>query len=407
MAWRSSAALVMACCLVAVAECLAAKATAELSIQYVPLDAPAGMSQAVIVQRMPLVYTRQLLPLDREGKLVGADSADQQIEQVLANLEAVLKDSGSGLDKLIRLNVYALSTATVSSFREHLSKRLDPSVRPAITSVLTPLAHRQALVAVDAVAGAADSGKAVALKRCRSVAGDDQCAAAAVLPPGGIAYLSGQPEEAGLTVLPTTKSMTNLMKTLGHLKLSPQHVVQVKVFLKPITSAEEVLREVQKFFPDQITPPVVFVEWLASMPVEIEMIAQLPLSGKPAERVEYFTPPGSRPSNIFSKVALMRAERQIYISGLYARVPSRGEPQARYLFEQLQEILTKTGSDMRHLVKATYYVSDHDAARWIDRTRPRLYDPMRPPAASKLTVHGVGQAQRTMTVDMIAIESEE
>ena len=407
MAWRSSAALVMACCLVAVAECLAAKATAELSIQYVPLDAPAGMSQAVIVQRMPLVYTRQLLPLDREGKLVGADSADQQIEQVLANLEAVLKDSGSGLDKLIRLNVYALSTETVSSFREHLSKRLDPSVRPAITSVLTPLAHRQALVAVDAVAGAADSGKAVALKRCRSVAGDDQCAAAAVLPPGGIAYLSGQPEEAGSTVLPTTKSMTNLMKTLGHLKLSPQHVVQVKVFLKPITSAEEVLREVQKFFPDQITPPVVFVEWLASMPVEIEMIAQLPLSGKPAERVEYFTPPGSRPSNIFSKVALMRAERQIYISGLYARVPSRGEPQARYLFEQLQEILTKTGSDMRHLVKATYYVSDHDAARWIDRTRPRLYDPMRPPAASKLTVHGVGQAQRTMTVDMIAIESEE
>jgi enamine deaminase RidA (YjgF/YER057c/UK114 family) len=407
MAWRSSAALVMACCLVAVAECLAAKATAELSIQYVPLDAPAGMSQAVIVQRMPLVYTRQLLPLDREGKLVGTDSADQQIEQVLANLEAVLKDSGSGLDKLIRLNVYALSTATVSSFREHLSKRLDPSVRPAITSVLTPLAHRQALVAVDAVAGAADSGKAVALKRCRSVAGDDQCAAAAVLPPGGIAYLSGQPEEAGLTVLPTTKSMTNLMKTLGHLKLSPQHVVQVKVFLKPITSAEEVLREVQKFFPDQITPPVVFVEWLASMPVEIEMIAQLPLSGKPAERVEYFTPPGSRPSNIFSKVALMRAERQIYISGLYARVPSRGEPQARYLFEQLQEILAKTGSDMRHLVKATYYVSDHDAARWIDRTRPRLYDPMRPPAASKLTVHGVGQAQRTMTVDMIAIESEE
>jgi enamine deaminase RidA (YjgF/YER057c/UK114 family) len=406
MAWRSIAALVMACCLMAVVESPAVEETAESSIQYVPLDAPAGMSQAVIVQRMPLVHTRQLLPLDREGKLVGEGSADQQIEQVLANLEAVLRDSGSGLDKLIRLNVYALSTATVSSFREHLSKRLGPSVRPAITSVLTPLAHRQALVAVDAVAGAADSGKTVAFRRCQSVAGDDQCADAAVLPPGGIAYLSGQPEEAGLTVLPTTKSMTNLMKTLGHLKLSPQHVVQVKVFLKPVTSAEDVLREVQKFFPDQITPPVVFVEWLARIPVEIEMIAQLPLSGKPAESVEYFTPPEVRPSNTFSKVALMRAERQIYISGLYAREPSRGEPQAKYLFEQLQEILTNTGSDMRHLVKATYYVSDHDAARWIDRTRPRIYDPMRPPAASKLTVHGVGQAQRTMTVDMIAVGSE-
>ena len=122
--------------------------------------------------------------------------------------------------------------------------------------------------------------------------------------------------------------MTNLMKTLGYLKLSPKDVVQVKVFLKPVTSAEEVLREVQKSFPDQIMPPVVFVEWLASMPVEIEMIARLPLSDKPAEGVEYFDPPEYRPSNTFSRVALMRAERQIYISGLYASKPSRGEPQA-------------------------------------------------------------------------------
>ena len=425
MTWRSLTTLALAGGCVALTICPSVKAVAEddipakpaavkdtsvpdpgqVSIQYVPLDAPAGMSQAVIVPRMPLVHTRQLFPLDRKGKLVGKGSADQQIEQVLDNLEAVLKDSGSGLDKLIRLNVYALSTATVSRFREHLSQRLDPSVRPAMTSVLTPLVHRQALVAVDAVAGAVNSGQAVALKRCQSVVGDDQCADAAVLPPGGIAYLSGQPEEGGLTVLPTTKSMTNLMKTLGHLKLAPQHVVQVKVFLKPVTSAEDVFREVQKFFPDQITPPVVFVEWLASMPVEIEMIAQLPPSEKPVESVEYFTPPDVRPSNTFSKVALMGAERQIYISGQYAREPSRGEPQAKYLFEQLQEILTSTGSDMRHLVKATYYVSDDDAARWIDRTRPQLYDPMRPPAASKLMIHGVGQAQRTMTVDMIAVGS--
>jgi hypothetical protein len=60
---------------------------------------------------------------------------------------------------------------------------------------------------------------------------------------------------------------------------------------------------------------------------------------------------------------------------------------------------------MRHLVKATYYVSDNDAARWIDRTRPKRFDPVRPPAASKLMVHGVGHPHRTMTVDMIAVET--
>ena len=381
-----------------------AKETAESSIVYVPLDAPEGMSQAVIVDRIPLVHTRQLFAFDSNGKLVGEGSADQQIEQVLTNLEAVLKDSASGLDQLIRVNVYALSTATVTEFREHLTGRLGPSVRPVITSVLTPMPHRGALVAVDAVAGASDAGEAVTLRRCQAVAGNDTCADAAVLPAGGIAYLSGHPEGFELTKLPTTKSMTRLMKTLGQLKLAPEHVVQVKVFLNPVTSAEDVLREVQAFFPDQLTPPVVFVEWLAALPVEIEMIAQLPSSEGPA--LEYFDPPEFRPSNTFSRVALMRARQQIYIAGLYAREPSRGEPQAKYLFDQLEEILAKTGSDMRHLVKATYYVSDNDAARWIDRTRPLIFDPKRPPAASKLMVHGVGQAQRTMTVDMIAVGSE-
>jgi len=400
MKWRSRVVAALALCLVVSATGSVAQDAAKPSIQYLPLDAPAGMSQAVIVQGMPLVHTRQLLPLDRDGKLVGERSADQQIEQVLANLEAVLKDSGSGMDKLVRVNVYALSTATVTSFREQLSKR---GVRPAITSVLTPLAEGEALVAVDAVAGAADSGKAVALKRCASVAGDVHCADAAVLPRGGIAYLSGQPDEGTLTESAVTRSMSGLMKTLGYLKLSPKDVVHVKVFLRPVTSAEEVLRDVQKFFPDQITPPVVFVEWLAAVPVEIEMIAQLPVSGKPARQVEYFTPPEVRPSNTFSKVALLQTDRQIYISGIYARQPSRGEPQGVFVFEQLQEILAKTGSDMRHLVKGTYYVSDDDAARWVDRCRPRYYDPTCPPAASKLMVHGVGMSGRTMTVDMIAV----
>ena len=406
MAWRSIVALMMACCLMTVVECAAAEETAESSIQYVPLDAPAGMSQAVIVQGLPLVHTRQLLPLDAEGKPVGKDSIDKQIEQVLDNLEAVLKDSGSGLEKLVRVNIYALATTTVDRVRELLSKRLDPSVRPTITSVLTPLPHHDALVALDAVAVAPEAGgKAVKLNRCEAVYGKKNYADASVLPPGGVAYLSGQPEDGTVTELAVDRSMSQLMKTMDHLKLSPEHVVRIKVFLRPMTSADGVLAELKKFFPEGATPPVVFVEWLASVPVEIEMVAQLPSMDKSADNVEFFTPPEVRPSTIFSKAALVNTDRQIYISGQYAKVPSRGEPQAKHVFQQLQEILTKTGSDMRHMVKATYYVCDHDAARWVDRTRPKVFDPKRPPAASKVRVHAMGMEGRTMTVDMIAVES--
>lgn len=373
------------------------------SIRYVPLDAPEGMSQAVIVEGLALVHTRQLLPVDRQGNIVGEGSADRQIQQVLDNLQAVLADAGSGMDKLVRVHVYALSTQIVDRFREQLRQRLGPAIRPAITSVLTPLPHRKALVAADAVAGAASTAQDVLLRRCPAVAGDPQCADAAVLPRGGVAYLSGQPDEGGLTASAVSRSMSTLMTTLKHLKLSPRHVVQVKVFLRPMTSADDVRREVQTFFPGQIAPPLVFVEWLAAVPVEIEMIAQFPLSGTPARPVEYFTPPDVRPSPVFSKVALLQTDRVIYLSGIYARQPSRGEPQALYVFGQLEETLAKVGSDMRHLVKGTYYVSDDDAARWVDRTRPRYYDPACPPAASKVMVHGVGQSQRTMTIDMIAV----
>ena len=410
MTWRSISTLATVCCVLWAVDCPAQEgAESEPRIRYVALegaiDAPPPMFKtAVIVDKMPLVHTRQLFPFDSAGKCEG--SREQQIEQVLANLETVLKDSGSEMAKLIRINVYALSTSIVTTFHQQLSERLDANIRPAITSILTPLPHRGVIIAVDAVAGAADSGEAVALKRCKSVAGYDDCADAAVLPAGGVAYLSGHPEGFDVTTLPTTKSMMRLMKTLGELKLAPEHVVQVKVFLNPITASEQVLREVQNFFPDQLAPPVVFVEWLASMPVEIEMIAQLPPSDGPGEPVEYFDPPEFRPSNTFSRVALMRADRQIYIAGLYAKQPSRGQPQADLLFGQLNGVLKKTGSDMRHLVKATYYVSDDDAARWVDRTRPKVYDPVRPPAASKLMVHGVGHNQRTMTIDMIAVETE-
>jgi len=411
------AAILAACPTVKAApkEDASAKATAlketKYSVRYFPLDAPAGMSQAVVVRGLPLVHTRQLLPLDREGKLVGEGSADKQIEQVLTNLEAVLGAAGSGLGDLVRLNVYALSHQTADRVRQQLSKRRDLGIRPAITTVLTPLPHRKALVAVDAVAVAAATnlrlvpGPTLTLVRCPSVAGDKDCADAAVLPPGGVAYLSGVPATGGLAVSAVAKSLSTLSQTLAEMKLSPANVVQVKVFLTPASSAEEVLGEIKKLFPGQPTPPVVFVEWIASAPVEIELVAHLPPGDKPGEGLQYYTPPGVRPSPAFSRVALVRAPRQIFISGLSPRGEGTIGAQTRDVFRHLQQILAAAGSDMGHLAKATYYVSEDNAAHALDKVRPEFLDPQRPPAASKVLVHGVGQAGRTLTIDMIAVGS--
>jgi len=407
MTWQSFLAVVATCCLTMVANSPAAEDAAQPSVRYLPLDAPAGMSQAVIVERQPLVYTRQLLALDSDGKIVAAGSADEQIEQVLDNLEAVLEAAGSGADKLVRLNVYALSHETVDRVREQLAKRLDPAVRPAITSVLTPMPHRGALVAVDAVAVAAATGETVALRRCETVAGDEDSADAAVLPPGGVAYLSGVPAEPGLTRSAVDKSMAGLLKTLDTFELTPAHVVQLKVFLRPASAADDVRRALKKHFPDQMMPPVVFVEWLAGPPVEIELIAQLPLTGESAPKVQHYDPPDVRPSQLFSRVALVRSERQIYTSSLFVKKPTgRRMEESLGVFDQLEAVLARAGGDLSHLAKGTYYVTDDGSAAGMDRVRLWRYDQATAPAASKCMVHGVGEAKRTMTLDMIAVGAE-
>ena len=105
---------------------------------------------------------------------------------------------------------------------------------------------------------------------------------------------------------------------------------------------------------------------------------------------------------MFSRVARIHGDRRIYVSGLYSTVDGNGEIQTRDIFRSLGEILTKSGSDMRHLAKATYYVSDDDASAQLNAIRPSIYDPQRPPAASKAVVKDVAAERRGIVIDMIA-----
>jgi enamine deaminase RidA (YjgF/YER057c/UK114 family) len=346
-----------------------------------------------------------MLPLNKKGKLVG-EAVDEQVEQVLDNLEAVLAQADSGLGKVVRLNVYALSHESADRVRELLSQRLEPDVRPAITAVLTSLPHRGAVVAADAVAAAAGKGDAVALERCEAVAGHENCADLAVMPLGGTVYLSGYPEGGGLTTSAVHNSLSALLKTLKHLDLSPAHIARLKVFLTPASSADPVLGELKELFPGQLVPPVVFVEWIASMPIEIELVAQLPNTDSDAGPVQFYNPPEVIPSPVFSRAALVHTDKQIFTSSLSAREDGDFEARGRDVFAQLKTVLTETGSDLRHMAKATYYVTEDETSGVLNKLRPEFFDPRRPPAASKATVHGVWRPNRTLSIDMIAVEAK-
>jgi len=397
-------ALYLAC--LAVASAAAAAADGQ-TVRYIHTFAPKGTADAVIVQGHALAYTRQIMPLNRAGKLVGEGDVDRQIEQVLTNLAAVLKAAGSGLDKLLRLHVYADCAATADRVRIRLHQRLAGRPGPAMTAVVTPLPEPKAKVAVDAIAVADYTGSKVSLIRCQAIAGRDGFADVALMPRGGVVYLSGKPARKPLAKA-VNKSLDKLFNIMDQLKLTRPQIVEMKAFINPVSAADVALAEIKKRFSGQLVPPISFVEWLAPLPIETEMVLYLPLTGpEPVEPLTFYVPAGIKPNPRYSHVAILRADRQVFISGISPRQPADAEAQVRDFFNQLKTVLAATGSDLRHLAKATYYITDNAAGKALGKLRPEYYDPQRPPAASMAKVHGLAVLDRMLTVDMIAVPVRE
>ena len=98
----------------------------------------------------------------------------------------------------------------------------------------------------------------------------------------------------------------------------------------------------------------------------------------------------------------IHSQNRIYVAGLHSSGQQADVSQVKSVFDQLTSSLSSHRSDLRHLAKATYYVTTPGASGELNRLRPSLYDPKRPPAASKAMVSGVGYKGQTISIDMIA-----
>ena len=200
--------------------------------------------------------------------------------------------------------------------------------------------------------------------------------------------------------------MEQIKATLEFLGLGLSDVVHVKSFVQPIAETAMSEEQIVKFFGNN-APPMVFVEWTSRNPIEIEVIAQTAFPEPATDRViEHLTPPGERPSPVFSRIARLYHPSTIYVSGLYGRAGGSSSEQIHDIFGSLKDILKQTGSDLDHLAKATYYPAEDDPSRKLNEIRPEYYDPKRPPAASKALAAGTGVEGCTITLDMIAVPVE-
>lgn len=379
-------------------------------------DPRTGTAQAVLVVNQALGYTGQLLPIDSNGKLVAPDAA-AQIESLLN------RENGFHPTDCVKLNFYVANSDVTAVVLEHLSKNLKYETQPAVSFVQTRLPLPGALVAVDAIGAVGAASRQRFKSWAKTSFIESRIAHASILRAGPRVYISGQAEKGSTLSEATRLTLEGLRKTLTHLNLNLDDVVQVKCFLTPMDQVADVQREIVEFFAPVTSivkpayaPPCVFVEWQSTLPIEIELIVSVPQevlerervgdNQTPREPLEFITPPGTTASPVFCRVVRVNDPRTIFVSGLFAREAGDGAAQVSDVFAQLQEILKASGSDLRHLAKATYYVSDNDASAKLNELRPKFYDPARPPAASKAQVLGVGMTGRTLTLDMIVVPAK-
>jgi enamine deaminase RidA (YjgF/YER057c/UK114 family) len=350
-----------------------------------------------------LAHTTQILPFDDQGRITAAELA-AQLDNVLDQLHVALAEARSGLERVVKLNLYLARPEIASEVQRVLAVRFPGANKPAVSMVVTPLPHPEALVAADAVA-ATDFNPGNAVQR--------QGNAIIIAPNGTRIYVAGQAERGDSLAEATRKTLESLRGTLRFLGRGDADIVQLKAFLTPMREAAVVRREVAAFFGDRPAPPLVLVEWKSSSttPIEIELIAWGGHDGA-GDAVEYLTPPGMTASPVFSRVARINRSPTIYVSGLYASPgepgsdpnnAAAGEREVKEVFASLDRILKQASSDFRHLAKATYYVSTDAASAKLNELRPKFYDPQRPPSASKAVVAGLGRSGIGLTLDMIAV----
>ena len=97
-----------------------------------------------------LVFLSGQLAFDADGKISQSDIAGQT-QQVLANLVRVLESTNLTLSDVVKTSVWLTQASDFPVFNETYAKVFG-DIRPARSTVISGLAHPQAVVEIDAIA---------------------------------------------------------------------------------------------------------------------------------------------------------------------------------------------------------------------------------------------------------------
>ncbi len=408
--------LVMSACTQSGTSGQEAASQSESPISYVDPRENSGMSMAVTVDDVPLAHTSQMLPLDQNGDLVGSGDLSEQYDRVMQNLRQSLKAGSSSIDRTVQVRFYLKRQEDTQTVRKLMAETFSGEHKPTVSYVVSHLPHPEALIAADAVAVSSSESGDVTIHRASGIPGSSRQGHVSIMPRGNKVYLSGQTED-GQMIESTVQVMKSLLGTAAWLGLDATDVIQVKAFMHPIADARAVEDTVRSYFREGLAPPFVAVEWYDAsylsylsldeedgpVPIEIEiLLSRGTTEPEDTEAVTYSTPPFMAQPEYYSRVAEMHSGRMVFVSGLYAEAENpRAELEAMY--QQLGDILDRTGSGFELLLKGTYFVTNEASSVALNEIRPEYYPSYKAPTSSKMPVRATGNPNSTVTFDMIGV----
>ncbi len=103
-----------------------------------------------------LIFLSGQAALDLDGNIIGAEDFDTQADQTVHNVDMLLRQAGSGLDKLVKVTIYLTDMSHFPKIVELRRKWFTPPY-PADTIVeVKSLALPELLIEIDAIAVTGD-----------------------------------------------------------------------------------------------------------------------------------------------------------------------------------------------------------------------------------------------------------
>ncbi|MGI2905813.1 RidA family protein [Tolypothrix sp. VBCCA 56010] len=116
-------------------------------------SAPVGPYNQAIAVSGELVFVAGQIPLDAgSGEIIGAGDVTQQTQQVMANIEAILKASGAGFDDVVKTTVFLADMNDFAAMNAVYAKYFDEATAPARACVQVSRLPKDVLVEIDCIA---------------------------------------------------------------------------------------------------------------------------------------------------------------------------------------------------------------------------------------------------------------